>query len=110
MLNARKDAAPVSAEEGFVNNSVDFNVNSVPTQNLVINPAQQFKDKAPIVDVRIWMGAAKPSEWLVVLRENVFVSSPSFGLVLKHLLPMSFHFGTPDTADFKKGRLRSVCS
>ena len=99
MLNARKDAAPVSAIECLVNDSADFNINSVPAQNFVIYPAQQFQDEAPIVHIRIWMGTAKSSERLIFSRETVFVTSPSFGLVLKHLPPMSFvvHVATPDT-------------
>ena len=65
MLNAGKDAAPVGAIECLVNDSADFNVNSVPAQNFVVYPAQQFQDEAPIVNIRIWMGTRKPSERLI---------------------------------------------
>jgi hypothetical protein len=105
MLNARKHAAPISAIECLVNNSADFYINSVPAQNLVIYAAQQFQDEAPIVDIRIWMGTAKTSELMIFSRETVFVTPPSFGLVLKHLPPMSFvvHVAPPTSANFENG-------
>ncbi len=105
MLNARKDAAPVSSIECLVNDSADFNINSVPAQNFVIYSAQQFQDEAAIVHIRILRGTSKASERLIFLRETDFVTPPSFGLILKHLSPMSFmvHVAPPTCADFKNG-------
>ena len=106
MLDAGKDAAPVSAIESLVNDSADFNIDSVATEDFVVYPAQQFQDEAPIVNIRIWMGTRKPRERLILQTKTIFVTSPSFGLVFEHLLPMPFviHCGTPDTADSRMGQ------
>ena len=99
MLYAREDAAPVTAIESLVNDSADFNINSVPAENFVVYPTQQFQESALISHIRIGMGSVKPSKHVLFSRETVFVILPCFGFVLKHLMPLPFmvHVAPPDT-------------
>src|SRR5687768_15566671 len=96
MLDARKDAAPVGAVDCLVNHLTDFDINSVPSKYFVIYSSQQFQDETSIVDVRSRM-RTRPSERVRLFRKSVFVASPSFGLVLTHLLAMPFtlHLAPP---------------
>lgn len=105
MFNAGKDAAPVSAIECLVNDSADLNIDSVPADDFVVYPAQQFQNEAAIVNIRIWMGPGKPSEGLIFSTKTVFVTSPSFGLVFEHLRPMPFliHMAPLESTDFENG-------
>src|SRR6185369_10791730 len=43
MLDARKHAAPVAAVNRLVNNSADLNINSIATQNAVVNAPEQIE-------------------------------------------------------------------
>src|SRR3989442_15058402 len=90
MFNAGKDAAPVPTIESLVNDSANFKVNSVPAQNFVIYPTQQFPEPTLISQIRMRRGSMKPLEHVLFSRETGFVISPCFGVVLKHPLPMPF--------------------
>ena len=52
--------------------------------------------------IGIWMRMGKPGEGLPFSRKSILVASPTFGLVLKHLLPTTFvvHVAPPTPADF----------
>ncbi len=50
MLDAGEDAAPVTAVEGFVNHSADFNVNPLALDNSVVYSTEQFQDLGLIPD------------------------------------------------------------
>jgi hypothetical protein len=103
MLHARKDAAPVTAIESFVNDSADFKINPVPGQNFVIYQTEQFQESALISHIRVGVGSVTLSEQLLFSRETVFVISPCLGFVLRRLLPMPFlvHVASPTRLDFE---------
>jgi len=82
MLDARKDAAPVSAIEGLVNDSSNFDVHSIPREDFVINTAQQVQKPALLSRIRICVDLVKVSQ-----PELLIVVSPLLWLILRHLLP-----------------------
>ncbi len=100
MFDTSKNAPPVTAIESLVNDSANLDINSVPAQNSVIYPAQQFQESTLISDIRMRSGSVKWIEWMLITRECVVIIPPCFGFVLKRLLPMPFiiHVGTPRTA------------
>ena len=103
MLYARKDAAPVTAIESFVNDSADFKINSVPGQNFVIYQTEQLQESALISHIGMGAGSVTLSEPVPFSREKVFIISPCLGFVLRRLLPMPFlvHVAPPTRVDFE---------
>lgn len=70
MLDTGEDAAPVTTVDGFINNSADLYVNSIPTEYSVVDAAKQIEEPALFPHRRI---------------AGRFVSvSPCFGFVLRH--------------------------
>jgi len=70
MLDAGEDAAPVTAVDGFVNDSSHLDINFVTAQNPVIDPAQQIQQTALLPQRRFAAG--------------VLIVSPGFGFVMRH--------------------------
>ncbi len=110
MLDACKHAAPVTAIESLVDDSADFNINPVPTQNFVIYQSQQFQKSTLISHIRICMGRLKLRKSALFSPAIVFVISPLLGLVLKHLLPMLFmvHVAPPARVDLEYPKSRGI--
>ena len=70
MLDAGEDAAPVTAVDGFINNSANFYINPITTEYAVVNPAKQIEQPALFPHRRI---------------AGRFASvSPCFGFVVRH--------------------------
>src|SRR6267378_3955306 len=88
MLYACKDAAPVAAIESPVNDSADFKINSVPGQNFIIYPAEQFEQSRLISHIRNGVGALTTGERIIFTSEKGFIISPCLGRVLRLLLPL----------------------
>lgn len=92
MLYASKDAAPVSAKQGPVNSTVDFNINSAPGQNSVIDQAQQFYEPALFSRItlkRIEFGKlTRLAKQVGLLWETGFVITPRSSLVPLRSLPI----------------------
>ena len=70
MLDAGEDAAPVTTVDRFVNNSADFYINPVTTQNPVVNATEQIQKPALFPYRRIASG--------------LLTISPCFRFVLRH--------------------------
>ena len=70
MLDAREDAAPVTAVDSFVNDSSHLDINFVTAQDPIIDPAQQIQQAALL-----------PHRGLAV---RVLTVSPGFGFVMRH--------------------------
>ena len=70
MLDAREDAAPVTAIDCLVNHAADLNINSIATQNPVVYPAQQIQQAALL-----------PHRGLAV---RLLTIAPGFGFVMRH--------------------------
>jgi hypothetical protein len=70
MLDTGEDAAPVTAIHSLVNHSADFYINSVATQNPVVDTTEQIQQPALFLDRRNAIG---------------FIGiAPCFRLVLRH--------------------------
>lgn len=70
MLDAGEHAAPVAAVERFVNHSTDFYINSVATEDFVVDTTKQIQ-KPALFSLR-WVVAV----WLTI--------APCFGFVMRH--------------------------
>ena len=70
MLDAGEDAAPVTTVNRFVNDSANFDINFVATQNPVVYPAQQIQQAALL-----------PHRGLAV---RLLTIAPGFGFVMRH--------------------------
>lgn len=73
MLDAREDAAPVTAIDRLVNHAADLNINAVATQNPVIDAPEQIEEPALFALSRVTLG-------LVTV-------SPCFGFIVRHYWP-----------------------
>src|SRR6266542_567468 len=99
MLDARKHAPPITAVESLVNDATDFEINTIPGQNLVIYLTQQFQQSALIPHIRICMVLRQLGERVRCSTEMVFVIAPLLRLVSKLVLALTFvvHVRTPNT-------------
>jgi len=70
MLDACEDATPVTTVQSFINNSVDFYINSIAAENLVINSSEEIEKPALLAHGRTARG--------------ILVDSPCFGFVVRH--------------------------
>src|SRR6185503_3884682 len=52
MLDAREYTAPVTTVEGFVNDSIDLDVDALPADDFVVDAAEQIEQPALFEDVR----------------------------------------------------------
>ena len=71
MLNAREDAAPVAAVDRLVDHAADFHVNSVATQNPVVDAPEQIEKPALFALRR--------------LAVRLVTVSPCFGFIMRHM-------------------------
>lgn len=70
MLDACEDTAPVTTVQSFINHSVDFDINSIAAENLVINSSEEIEKPALLAHGRTARG--------------ILVDSPCFGFVVRH--------------------------
>src|SRR5215204_1251450 len=70
MLDAGEDAAPVTTVEGLVNDDATLYIDSVPTENPVVDPTEQIQQPALLPRGGIAIG--------------LMVVSPYFRFVLRH--------------------------
>src|SRR5687768_7455987 len=70
MFDAGEDTAPVTTVQSLVNNSVNFYINSVTTQNSVVDSTQQVEKPALLAHGR--------------LARRVLAVTPCFGFVMRH--------------------------
>jgi len=53
MLDAREYAAPVTAVQSFINNSVDFDIDSFAADDLVVNSTKEIQQTALVMHARV---------------------------------------------------------
>ena len=70
MLDAGENTAPVTTVQSLVNNSVNFYINSIATQDPVVDATQQVEKPALLAHGRFARG--------------VLAISPCFGFVVRH--------------------------
>ena len=71
MLDAGEDTAPVATIQSFINNSVDFDINSIAAENLVIDTSEEIEKPALLAHGRAASG--------------ILTDSPCFGFVVRHV-------------------------
>ncbi len=68
VFDTGEDAAPVTAVDGLINNPADLYINSVTTQNPVVDSSEQIQEPALFLDRRIISAfpSISPCFWFVV--------------------------------------------